>query len=96
MAGKNHLDYRLLSDHGMVASRAYGTAFRLSPEIETKYRGYNVPLTPIPCAQGYWLPVPPAYLTGRDGLIKFVDSNSDYKVRLSSDALLTAGEAAAK
>jgi len=95
-AGKNHLDYRLLSDHGMVASSAYGTAFRLSPEIEKKYGGYNVPLTPIPGGEGYWLPVPTVYLIGRDSLIKFVYSNPDYKVRLSSDALLTAAEAAVK
>jgi peroxiredoxin len=96
MAGKNHLDYRLLSDHGMVASSAYGTAFRLSPEIEKAYRGYNVALTPIPGGEGYWLPVPTVYLIGRDGMIKFAYSNPDYKVRLSSDALLTAAEAAAK
>jgi peroxiredoxin len=96
MAGKNHLDYRLLSDHGMEASKAYGTAFRLSPAVEKSYRGHGVPLTPIPGAEGYWLPVPTVYLIARDGLIKFVYSNPDYKVRLSSEALLAAAKAAAK
>ena len=96
MSGKNHLDYRLLSDSGMEASKAYGTAFRLSPDIETTYRGYGVTLTPIPGGEGYWLPVPTVYLIGRDGLIKFAYSNPDYKIRLSSEALLAAAEAPAK
>ncbi len=96
MAGKNHLDYRLLSDHGMDAARAYGTAFRLSPATEKAYRGHGVSLTPVPGGEGYWLPVPTVYLIARDGLIKFAYSNPDYKVRLSSDALLAAAQAAAK
>ncbi len=96
MAGTNHLDYRLLSDHGMVASKAYGTAFRLSPAIEEKYRSFGVPLNPIPGDEGHWLPVPTVYLIGRDGLIKFAYSNPDFRVRLSSDALLAAAEATAR
>jgi peroxiredoxin len=96
MAGTNHLDYRLLSDHDMAASKAYGTAFRLSPAIEEKYRSFGVPLNPIPGDEGHWLPVPTVYLIGRDGLIKFAYSNPDYSVRLSSDALLAAAEATAK
>ena len=96
MAGENHLNYRLLSDRGMKASSAYGTAFRLSPEIEKAYGGHGVPLTPIPGGKGYWLPVPTVYLVGLDGLIKFAYSNPDYKVRLASADLLAAAESAAK
>ena len=96
MAGKNHLDYQLLSDHGMEASTAYGTAFRLSAEIEKKYGDFGVPLTPVPGGEGHWLPVPTVYLIGSDGVIKFVYSNPDYKVRLLPATLLTAAEAAAK
>ena len=95
IAGKNHLDYQLLSDHGMEASTAYGTAFRLSLEIEKKYGTYGVPLTPVPGGEGHWLPVPTVYLIGRDGVIKFAYSNPDYKVRLTSEALLAAAETAA-
>ncbi len=96
MAGKNHLDYRLLSDRAMAASAAYGVAFRLSPELEKSYGGHGVPLTPVPGGEGYWLPVPTVYLVGRDGVIKFAYSNPDYKVRLSSADLLAAADAAAK
>ncbi len=96
MAGKNHLDYRLLSDHAMEASSAYGTAFRLPSRNRKAYGGHGVPLTPIPGGPGYWLPVPTVYLIGRDGMIKFAYSNPDYKVRLMTADLLTAAESAAK
>jgi peroxiredoxin len=96
MVGKNHLDYRLLSDHGMDAAKAYGTAFRLSPKTEKSYRGHGVPLTPIPGGEGYWLPVPTVYLISREGLIRFAYSNPDYKVRLSTEMLLAAAAATAR
>ncbi len=96
MAGKNHLTYRLLSDHVMTAAAAYGVAFRLSAETEKAYRGFGIALTPIPGGEGFWLPVPTVFIVGRDGVIKFVYSNPDYKVRLASADLLTAAEAAVK
>ena len=96
MAGKNRLDYRLLSDRNMVASSAYGVAFRISPEIEKAYRGHGIELAPVPGGEGVWLPVPAVFIVGRDGVIRFSFSNPDYKVRLANDALLAAAEAAAK
>ncbi len=96
MAGKNHLDYRLLSDHAMQASLAYGTAFHVAPDIEQAYAKYGVTLAPIPGGEGHWLPVPTVFLVGRDGVIKFVYSNPDYKIRLAPDALLAAAQAAAE
>jgi peroxiredoxin len=96
MAGKNHLAYRLLSDREMLASSAYGLAFRLSPETEKAYRGFGVELTPVPGGEGFWLPVPAVFIVGRDGFIKFAHSDPDYKARLSPTDLLTAAEAAVK
>lgn len=96
MAGKNHLTYRLLSDHAMDASLAYGTAFRVSAAMAQSYQDHGVNLTPIPGGEGTWLPVPTVFIVGRDGVIKFVYSNPDYKVRLGTDTLLAAAQAAAK
>jgi peroxiredoxin len=96
MAGKNHLDYRLLSDRAMDASLAYGVAFRVPAKTEESYRGHGIELAPIPGGEGTWLPVPTVFIVGRDGVIKFVFSDPDYKVRLSNEALLAAAEAAAK
>lgn len=96
MAGKNHLAYRLLSDHGMTASAAYGVAFRVSGKTAEAYQKHGITLTPIPDGEGTWLPVPTVYLIGRDGVIKFVYSNPNYKVRLATADLLKAAESAAK
>jgi len=96
MAGKNKLTYRLLSDRAMDASIAYGVAFRVPAKTEESYRSKGVDLAPIPGGEGAWLPVPTVYLIGRDGVIQFAFSNPDYKVRLSTDALLAAAQAAAK
>lgn len=96
MAGKNHLTYRLLSDHDMKASATYGVAFHLSAAVEQAYRKYGVELTPIPGGEGFWLPVPTVFIVGRDGMIKFVYSNPDYKIRLDGDVLLAEAKAAAK
>ncbi|MEO6873801.1 MAG: peroxiredoxin-like family protein [Opitutaceae bacterium] len=96
MAGKNHLNYQLLSDHGMVASAAYGVAFKLSPETEKTYRNYGVTLTPLPGGEGTWLPVPTVFIIDRASQIRFVYSNPDYKIRLKTSDLVAAAKAALK
>lgn len=96
MAGKNKLTYRLLSDRDLIASSAYGVAFRMPDATVASYRSKGVDLAPIPGGDGAWLPVPTVYVIGRDGVIKFAFSNPDYKVRLAPDALLAAAQAVAK
>ena len=92
---KSHLGYRLLSDHAMKASEAFGLAFRVDAMTVEKYKGYGIKLAPVtgePDAR--WLPVPAAYLIGRDGKVKFVYTNADYKTRLSMADLMAAAKAA--
>lgn len=93
MSEKNHLNYRLLSDRGMVAAEAFGVAFRVDGATLEKYREYKIDLPPVPGEPtARWLPVPAAFLIGRDGVIRYVYSNADYKVRASVDALLAAAQ----
>ncbi|MBI2517532.1 MAG: AhpC/TSA family protein [Opitutae bacterium] len=93
MSEKNHLNYQLLSDRGMAASEAFGVAFRVDSATVTKYREYKIDLPPVPGEPtARWLPVPAAFLIGRDGVIRYVYSNADYKVRASADALLAAAQ----
>lgn len=91
---KSHLGYRLLSDRAMKASEAFGLAFRVDAMTVEKYQGYGIRLAPVtgePAAR--WLPVPAAYLIGRDGKVKFVYTNADYKTRLPMADLLAAARA---
>ena len=95
MKDKNHLNYRLLSDHGMKASEAFGLAFRIEPATVEKYQGYGIALPSVPGdTDTHWLPVPAAYLIGRDGTVKFVYTNADYKTRAAMADLMAAAKAA--
>lgn len=92
---KNHLNYRLLSDRGMKAAAAFGVAFRVDAKTVEKYREYKIDLAPVPGEpDARWLPVPAVYVIGRDGTVKFVHTDPDYKVRLSGEAVMAAAKAA--
>lgn len=94
-AGKNHLNYRLLSDRAMHAAAAFGLAFRVDAATAEKYRGYKIDLPPVPGEPAArWLPVPAVYVVGRDGVVKFVHTDPDYKARLAPDDVLKAARAA--
>ena len=95
MKDKNHLNYRLLSDHDMKASEAFGLAFRIAPAMVEKYKTYGIALPTVPGdPDARWLPVPAAYVIGRDGQVKFVYTNADYKTRASMTDLLAAAKSA--
>jgi len=94
-ATKNQLNYRLLSDRAMVASPAFGVAFRVDAGTEKTYRGHGIELAPVPGGEGTWLPVPAVFIVDRARTIRFVHSQPDYKVRLSAPDLLAAARAVA-
>ncbi len=97
VAEANAVRYRILSDRDMVASSAFGVAYRVSDEMQRKYtdRGIDMPsVSNDPSAR--WLPVPAAFVIGKDRVIKFAYSDPDYKIRISADKLLQAVEATLK
>ncbi|MEO0574641.1 MAG: peroxiredoxin-like family protein [Pseudomonadota bacterium] len=87
---ENKLDYTLLSDASMSASRKFGVAFRVDDEKYKKYKGYGIDLEASSGFDHHQLPVPAVYLIGEDGEVEFMHSNADYRERLSGDAILTA------
>lgn len=84
------LEYRLLSDRGMVAARAFGVAFHVSEEMLA--RGAEI-LETYAGDDHHLLPVPSVFLVGRDGVIRFQYVNPDYEVRLPPEVLLAAARA---
>lgn len=92
-AKKHNAAYRLLSDRDMKASSDYGVAFQVDDATAARYAEWKIDLPPIPGnTAARWLPVPSVFIIGRDGIIKFVHSNADYKIRLSADELLSAAK----
>jgi peroxiredoxin len=88
--GKNKLTYQLLSDSSMEAAKAFGVAFRVDDGTLAKYKGFGIDLEAASGQKHHYLPVPSVFLIGTDGVIKFRSFNPDYKVRLSSEELLSA------
>jgi peroxiredoxin len=90
---KHSLPYALLSDSKGEAAKAYGVAYQVDPATLKKLSGYGIDLRKASGEEGEWLPVPSVFLVGKDGTIKFVYANPDYKVRLKAPVLLAAAKA---
>ena len=94
---KHSLSYTLLSDRAMNTAQAYGVAWRVSSEAAARYATRGIQLAPIPGGgDQHWLPVPSVFIIGRDGVIKAVFSDPNFKVRPPAAQLLTAAEEALK
>jgi len=91
---KHQLTYTLLSDHAMIAARAFGIAFRVDEATLDEYMGYGIDLEAASGETHHLLPVPAVFIVGRDEIIKFSYANPDYKVRLAPGDLLDAARAA--
>ena len=93
---KDHLTYTLLSDSSMAMAKAFGIAFTVDEATLEKYKGYGIDLEASSGEEHHMLPVPSVFLVGTDGIIDFVYSNPDYKVRLDPDVLLAAAKVAVR
>ncbi|MFQ6004088.1 MAG: peroxiredoxin-like family protein [Woeseia sp.] len=86
------LDYLILSDAGINAARALGTAFTISggliDYLENKERDYDE----SSIARHRALAVPSVFIVDRSGKIVFAYANPDYKVRLSATELKEAAD----
>jgi peroxiredoxin len=86
---KHELNYTLLSDREMAASSAYGVAFRLTEKMTKKYKKFGLDLASVPGdPESRWLPVPAVFVIGADGIVRFVHSDPNYKVRIDTVELL--------
>ena len=96
-AEKRGLNYRLLSDNDMNASRSLGIAFRLDDETFIKYKNsYGIDIEIDSGYNHHLLPVPSVFIIGTDGAIKFSYINPNYKVRIDPDVLISAAKAVKK
>mgnify|MGYP001551593101 CR=1 FL=1 len=84
---KHTLTYTLLSDSDAVAIKAFGLAF-------TGPAGQFKMLEQYSGEHTHALPVPAVYVVGRDGVIKFVHSDANYRVRMDPEKIVEAAKAA--
>lgn len=90
----NKLDYLLLSDDNLAASKAFGLAFFTSQKVTDMYQAKlkvnNTLRTMSNGEQRLVLPVPAIYIADKEGLIHFQYANPNYKVRPASELIMTA------
>jgi peroxiredoxin len=91
---KHSVEFILLSDSSMVASRMFGIAFTMTPEKVAKYRKYDMDLEAAAGEKHHMLPVPAVFIVGTDGVVKFSYVNANHQVRLDPDVLLVAAMSA--
>jgi len=91
---KTGYHYTLLSDSELSIAEAFGLAWHVPDEQVAKYEQYGIDLEQDSGNQSHNLPVPAAYLVGKDGKVDFAYVNPDYKTRISNEVLLAAAKAA--
>ena len=86
------VEYTLLSDSKMDASRALGIAFRVDDAEYERMKSLGVDLEEASGETHHELPVPAVFIIDTAGTIRFAHVNPDYKVRLEGEAILTAAQ----
>jgi peroxiredoxin len=84
------IHYTLLSDSHLDAATAFHIAYHVDPETLAMQKKLGVDLDVTTGEPLHELPVPSVFIIDRSGIIRFVYSNPDYRVRLGADALWTA------
>jgi peroxiredoxin len=87
------MDYTLLSDSLMEASKAFGIAFRLDDETFQRYKQNGLDLEERSGQDHHLLPAPAVFLTNGDGVFEFQYVNPDYQQRIDKDVLMAAANA---
>ncbi len=92
MAKRNQLTYTLLSDPTMELTKAFGLAYRVSPDMQMTLRKYGHNLEDATGNNLGLLPVPAAYIVNQKGKIVFSYYNSNFQKRVDPEALLRAAK----
>ncbi len=86
------INYTLLSDSKMDASRALGIAFRMEESDYERMKSIGVDMEKTTGETHHMLPVPAVFIIDTGGVIQFVYANPNYKVRLEGERILAAAQ----
>jgi peroxiredoxin len=89
------VSYTLLSDPELKAAQAFHIAFHLDDEHYAEQLKWGVDLEKTTGTKAHALPVPSVFIIDAAGVIRFVYSNPDFRVRLSAQELSQAAAALA-
>lgn len=81
------MSYTLLSDPGLRAAQAFHIAFHLDDQQYAEQLKFGVDLEKTTGTKAHALPVPSVFIIDTSGVIRFVYSNPDFRIRLSAQEL---------
>ncbi len=85
---KTKASYSIVEDKGMVIMKSYKVNFAVDEKTIEKYKTYGIDFDKANGSNGANLPVPATYIIGKDGKIKYVFFNPDYRQRASVKEIL--------
>ena len=88
MIEKTKANFPVLEDEGLIIMKSYKVNFVVDEKTVTKYKGYGIDFATANGSNGANLPVPATYIIGKDGKIKYVFFNTDYRKRASVQDIL--------
>jgi peroxiredoxin len=86
--GKTDAEYSILHDENNKIMKRYGVDFVLPKKTQEKYKGHGIDLTVSNGNDEQILPVPATYVIGKDGIVKYVQYDPDYKNRSNAEEIL--------
>jgi peroxiredoxin len=85
---KTNAQYPVLYDANSKIMKEYGVEFMLPERLQKKYKEYGIDLTVANGNNEQLLPVPATYIIGKDGKVKYVQYDPDYKNRSNAKDIL--------
>ncbi|MEP7255214.1 MAG: peroxiredoxin-like family protein [Ferruginibacter sp.] len=78
---KTKTTFPVIEDEGMNIMRSYKVNFAVDERTIARYKGYGIDFDKANGSNGANLPVPATYIIGKDGKVKYVFFNTDYRKR---------------
>ena len=88
------VDYTLLSDSDASAVKAFGIAYKVDDDTLARMKSFNVDLDAATGNSDHILPHPSVFVVNTSGIIRFVHSDTNFKVRLAASKVLEAAKLA--
>jgi peroxiredoxin len=85
---KSHVDYPVLYDKDSKIMKQFGVEFMLPVNLQKRYKKYGVDLEVAHGNNDQLLPVPATYVIGKDGKVKYVHYDPQYKNRSTAKDIL--------
>ncbi len=87
---KTKASFSIIHDEGYKIMDLYKTTFAVDSVTVEKYKKWNIDLENANGNEDHKLPVPATYVIGKDGIIKYVFFDKDYKKRAAVNDIINA------